>query len=352
MDLALSPSCLFLKMESSAQNVQSYKGDLSISKSDQMLREPRSLIAVGVEDHTNQYLTYLKELGYAIDLRPYSKNFYDIVLANIPNVLLIDIDTLGEQAVTLTQEMKENPLTYTMPIVIVVGERNLTREIKVLEAGAEDFVAKPLPPQVLAARIHTSMRRNIRLQISNPLTGLPGATYIEEQTAKRIEEQTPLAMCYADLDNFKAFNDTYGHRRGDNVIRILATILNEGVSLYGNPGDFVGHVGGDDFIMIVNYNLIHEICDYVISSFDTLIPFQYDIEDMENEFIISTNRQGLEMRFPLMTVSIGVVTNEYRRITNYLMLTELAAEMKEYAKSISKSSPVRQSIYRIDKRTA
>jgi len=113
----------------------------------------------------------------------------------------------------------------------------------------------------------------------------------------------------------------------------------------------VGHIGGDDFILIIDYDCIHEVCEYINQSFDTLIPLQYDKEDMEKEFILSTNRQGESTKFPLMTVSIGIVTNEHRMIPNYLVLTELAAEMKEYAKSISKSSPIRQSIYRIDKRT-
>lgn len=319
---------------------------------DQTLKESRTLVAIGIDSKEEHHIRYLRELGYVIDQRPYSKDVKDVILTNIPNVLIIDIDTVGDQTIQLTNSLKDNPLTYTMPIIIVLGKKNTNREIEVLEAGAEDYVIKPLESRVLAARIHTSMRRNIRLQISNPLTGLPGATYIEEQTVKRLEENTPIAMCHVDLDNFKAFNDKYGHRRGDNVIRILATILNESVTLYGHPGDFVGHIGGDDFILMIDYRCIHEVCGYVTSSFDTLIPFQYDFSDMEREFIISTNRQGDNMKFPLMTVSIGIVTNKYRKIPNYLILTELAAEMKEYAKMISKSSPLRQSIYRIDKRTS
>lgn len=318
---------------------------------DQTLDKSRTLVAAGFSDVESSYLGYLKSLGYLIEEVESTKGLHDHILTHIPNVLLLDVDYLQEACIELTQKLKDNPLTYTMPIIIVIGERNLRREIASLEAGAEDFVVKPFSPEVLAARIDTSMRRNIRLQISNPLTGLPGAIYIEEQATKRLEAGRSTAMCYADLDYFKAFNDKYGYSRGDNVIRILATILHEGVSMYGSPGDFVGHVGGDDFVMMIDHEHIDNVCNYVTQSFDTLIPFQYDEADMERGYIVSINRLGDEMQFPMMTVSIGVVSNERREIDNYLLMTELAAEMKEYAKSLSKSMEIRRSIYRVDQRT-
>lgn len=325
--------------------------DLSSAAYGQNLDKPRTLIAVGFQSMDEEYLSYLKGLGYLIETMETTKGLYEQILAHIPNVLLMDVDTLGDEAIRLTGILKDNPLTYTMPITIVLGERNLEREIAALEAGAEDFVTKPFSPEVLAARIHTSMRRNIRLQVSNPLTGLPGAIYIEEQASKRLDTDVPTAMCYADLDYFKAFNDKYSYSRGDNVIRILATILHESVSMYGNRGDFVGHVGGDDFVMIIHHERVDAVCNYVVNSFDTLIPYQYDDEDMERGYILSTNRLGENMRFPLMTVSIGIVTNERRALDSYLVMTELAAEMKDFAKSITKNSEIRRSVYRVDKRT-
>ncbi len=321
-----------------------------VSKENQKLEKPRTMVAAGFPQYEQEYLNYLRDLGYVIECWENTKRLNEHILADIPDVLLLDIDVTGEEAITLTNKLKENPLTYTMPIVIIIGNRDLSREIRSLEAGAEDYVVKPFPPQILAARIHTSVRRNIRLQVSNPLTGLPGAIYIEEQTTKRLKSEDPFAMCYVDLDYFKAFNDHYGYSRGDNVIRILATILNESISIYGKKGDFVGHIGGDDFVLINDYDRIHPICNYVTQSFDALIPLQYDEEDMEKGYIDSENRQGETQRFPLMTVSIGVVSNQSRKIQNYLVMTELATEMKEFSKTISKNSAERKSIYRIDQR--
>lgn len=325
--------------------------ELYIPKDAQKLRESRAMVAAGVDDPGTDYLAYLRDLGYVIELHG-PDNLKEHILATLPHVLLLDLDELGERAAAITKSLKENPLTYTMPIIIALGRRNLKREIEILEAGAEDFIVKPIVPQVLAARVYTSFRRNIRLQISNPLTGLPGATYIEEQTKKRLEKMDPVAMCYVDLVDFKAFNDRYSYNRGDVVIRLLANILNEGVSMCCGENDFVGHIGGDDFVIITKPEHVGKVCEYVISSFDTLIPLQYDEKDMEREYFISVNRQGEKMRFPIMSVVIGVSLNSTRSITAYLEMTEVAAEMKEYAKSIAKSeSGRRKSVYRVDKRS-
>lgn len=315
--------------------------------------EPRTLVVAGVTESgsNSSYIDYLRHHGFIVETCISSKGLQEHILANIPNILLLDIDGLGEQAIQITQNLKDNPMTYTKPVIILVGERNIANEIKSLEAGAEDYIEKPFPSELLTARILTSIRRNIRLQISNPLTGLPGALYIEELTSKRLILDEPVAMCYTDLNDFKAFNDKYGYRRGDNVLRILATMLNEAVGMMGKKGDFVGHIGGDDFVMILDYDGIAPVCDYVTKSFDTLIPYQYDEKDREIGYISSCNRQGVEMHFPIMTVSIGIVTNETREITNYLLMTELAAEMKEFAKNLSKSSAPPRSLYKIDKRT-
>jgi diguanylate cyclase (GGDEF)-like protein len=327
------------------------KFEALIPKKEQLLEKKRTLLCIGLTDSEDAYLSYLQELGYEIEKQDGEKEVNDYIRSHIPNVLLLDMDGLGESAIHITRTLKENPMTYTMPIIVVLGRRDLLKEIQVLDAGAEDFIAKPFQAQVLAARIHTSIRRNFRLQVSNPLTGLPGAIYIEEQTTKRLLDNIPTAMCYADLDYFKAFNDKYSYNRGDNVIRFLAKILNEGVSMYGNTGDFVGHIGGDDFIMVIDPDKIDKICTYVTRNFDTLIPFQYDEIDMARGYILSTNRQGEDMRFPTMTVSIGVVSNQNKMIKTYLDMTEVAAEMKEYAKSISKSEDVHKSTYRVDQRS-
>ena len=316
---------------------------------EQMLEKPCALILCGNSNSEEISIRYLRQIGYTVEWHTCVAKIDQYLFTHIPQVLLLDLDCLGEKAIRLTRALKENPMTYTTPIIIGYGKRNLVQEINILEAGAEDFLTKPLSPQVLAARIHTSYRRNLRLQVSNPLTGLPGAIYVEEQATQRLANDEKTALCYADLDFFKAFNDKYSYNRGDKVIRLLATLLIDAVAAHGAPTDCVGHIGGDDFVMILDPDHVQPVCQYVVNNFDTLVPFQYEDSDREQGFIRSVNRSGKPTKFPLMTVSIGVVTNVHKPIASYLEMTELAAEMKEYAKSTSKSS-ARQSTFRIDLR--
>ena len=162
----------FVRIKIMAIRTQEAPIDITSLKEAQALDKPRTLLALGLDESETESLQYLNELGYIIENGRKQKNIYDQILAQIPNVLIIDVDALHNEAIELTRQLKENPLTYTMPIIIVLGSHDLMMEIAVLEAGAEDYVVKPFSPNVLAARIHTSMRRNIRLQVSNPLTGL------------------------------------------------------------------------------------------------------------------------------------------------------------------------------------
>ena len=147
-----------------------------------------------------------------------------------------------------------------------------------------------------------------------------------------------------DLDNFKAFNDRYGYANGSEVIKEAARIIENSVKAKGSPDDFIGHVGGDDFVVITTPNYMREIATEVINQFDRRMPDFYDPADRERGYILGKTRQGVEMQFPIMTISIAIVTNERRKLTNPLEASEIAAELKDYAKTIPKS------IFVVDKR--
>lgn len=179
---------------------------------------------------------------------------------------------------------------------------------------------------------------------TNPLTRLPGVVAIENVLKKRLELKVPLAFCLVDMDNFKSFSDRYGYARGSKVIKETGRIVEDAVARHGGEDDFVGHIGGDDFVVITTPERYAEICRAIIESFDRKIPEFYDKEDRERGYIISKNRQGKIMSFPITTISIAVITNTMRELTNPVEIGELAAELKEYAKSLHGS------IYVVDKR--
>ena len=172
---------------------------------------------------------------------------------------------------------------------------------------------------------------------TSPLTRLPGGIAIENVTNKRIAAGTPLAFCLLDIDNFKAYNDHYGYAKGNDVIQATASIIGEAVAKYGSQDDFVGHIGGDDFVLITTPDLYPRICQAVIDTFDKTILDFYDEQDRQRGHIVGENRQGQEVKFPLATLSIAVVTNVKRKFKNHIQYGEVAAEMKEHAKTVSGS---------------
>lgn len=179
---------------------------------------------------------------------------------------------------------------------------------------------------------------------ASPLTRLPGGVAIENVLRKRISAKTPFAFCLVDMDNFKAFNDRYGYARGSEVIKALGNIIEKAVRKYGREEDFIGHIGGDDFVIITVPERFPKICSEIITEFDSTIVNFYNPEDRKHGYIVGKTRHGVEMRFPIMTVSIAVVTNQHRELTDPVQVGEIAAELKEYAKSIPGS------IYVVDKR--
>ena len=173
---------------------------------------------------------------------------------------------------------------------------------------------------------------------TSPLTRLPGGIAIENVMNKRIAAKASIAFCLMDIDNFKAYNDHYGYAKGNDVIQATAGIINEAVAKYGTEEDFIGHIGGDDYVLITTPDLYPRICQAVIDTFDKTIPGFYDKEDRQRGHIVGENRQGQEVKFPLATLSIAVVTNIKRKFKNHIQYGEVAAEMKEHAKTISGST--------------
>ena len=179
---------------------------------------------------------------------------------------------------------------------------------------------------------------------TNPLTFLPGGLAIDDTIGTRLEDGRSTAVCVIDIDNFKGFNDRYGYAKGNEVIQATAAIITSAVKEEGATDDFIGHIGGDDFIVVTEPERYEEICKTVVKRFDEQIPLLYDSEDRQRGSIVGKNRQGTDVVYPLMTISIAVVTDHEGSIKKPHILSRRAAELKEYAKSLSGS------VYVVDKR--
>ncbi|MGD8961633.1 MAG: diguanylate cyclase [Desulfobacterales bacterium] len=236
--------------------------------------------------------------------------------------------------------------------------RNISGAIKKLkhatgQIAEGDFVHRPRIPNQdelgdLADSFATMAQRLKQLEEmyldTSPLTRLPGGIAIENVLNKRIESGAAIAFCLMDIDNFKAYNDHYGYAKGNDIIQATAEIISEAVARYGSENDFIGHIGGDDYVLITTPDLYPRICQSVIDHFDRIIPSFYDEADRKRGHIIGENRQGQEVKFPLATLSIAVVTNIKRKFKNHIQFGEVAAEMKEHAKTVAGST------YMVDQR--
>ena len=180
-------------------------------------------------------------------------------------------------------------------------------------------------------------RLKARAENANPLTKLPGNTMIHEEIERRIISKKPFVAVYADLDNFKAFNDKYGIGAGDEVIRLTAKLLKEAMKR-GNPEDFLGHEGGDDFVLLTTPEKLDAVSHFICTEFDQRIRALYHPEDLARGGITSKDREGNTKEFPIMTVSLAGATNVHRPLNSYAEVTNILAEVKKRAKISSKEA--------------
>jgi len=237
--------------------------------------------------------------------------------------------------------LKKDILLRHIPIIMLTGKGEVQDRITGIEAGVDDYIVKPFDPSELLARIRMILKRTESSLDANPLSHLPGNTSIMEEFQRHIDSKEKFAVGYADLDKFKAYNDVYGFEKGDDIIRETARILIEVVREVGGSDSFVGHVGGDDFVFIMDDKLIDEASQKIVDYFDGKVSSFYSKKDYEAGYICGTDRQGNEEKLGLLAISIGIVSNATQEITHVAQISEIAAELKKYAKSIDGSNFVR-----------
>lgn len=246
-----------------------------------------------------------------------------------PRAIVIDGRPAG--GLGLCRRLKRDAWTAIVPVLVVGDAVDFALAF---DAGADEVLQLDLAPREATARLLALLRRSDRDTDVHPSTRLPGTREIEAEIGRRLASNDAFAACYADLDHFKEFNDRYGFYHGDQVIRLLARLLHDVVKgLCGSDG-FVGHIGGDDFLYIVPVAAMPRVCDEVIRVFDELAPLQYSEADRRAGYFLGKDRRNQLHRVPLMTLSVGVVTNQRRRFTRAVEVSELATAMKSYAKTL------------------
>ena len=264
-------------------------------------------------------------------------------LRSRPRMVLMDARTDPAATLKGCRRLKMDSFTGIVPVVVCTRGEDSAVEAA-FDAGADEVLRDDIRAAEVPLRLDALLRSSDRDTFVHPSTRLPGAREIESDIGRRLEIGDAFAVCYADLDHFKEFNDRYSYYDGDRVIRILSKILHDVVKGTCGEEGFVGHIGGDDFIFNMPVAQVPEACSEIVATFDALIPFQYSEQDRRAGYYFGKDRRGQLHKVPLMTVSIGVVTNERRKFTHAAQISELATEMKSYAKTLPGS------VWTIDRR--
>ncbi len=261
-----------------------------------------------------------------------------------PDIVLCDIMMPELDGLEVCRRLKADGRTNHIPVVMLSARTQAQDKVASIDAGADDFITKPFDFSDLVARITINLIRTRQKRDISPLTGLPGSISIDAETKRRISKNLLFATLYIDIDNFKPFNDIYGFPAGDKAIRMLASIVDDVVKRLGNLDDFIGHGGGDDFVVITTPEKAGAVAEAIIVDFDEQVTSLYQEDDLRRGYSIYVDRLGRDNYIPVMTLSIGVASNYRRRISTHWEVGEIAKETLNYAKSIPGST------YFIDRR--
>ncbi len=291
-------------------------------------------ILLVIEDQgLEKILTYLlKAWNYDVFACSDGNQALPTAAQRCPDLIVIDAHLTAADGLKLCKMLKHDFVTSYIPIIILIEKKQLRRNLLEIEQGVDDFLIKPPDPIDLEIRIALSLRSAAHQFHANALTKLPGNKSIEKLVKDHIENNKIFSFAYVDINNFKAFNDKYGYIAGDRVILQTAKILTSAVKKFGNSDDFVGHIGGDDFVYVTTPQREEIVAQECIGEFDRLIPLHYSAQDRQNGHIKAKDRAGRMTDIALMGLSIAIVNNHNFKIASIFQLIEVAFEIKNFLK--------------------
>jgi PleD family two-component response regulator len=301
------------------------------------------ILVVDDEDHIRRILKFqLEKHGYRVVLAENGEIALELVRREAPDLILLDLMMPRIDGFETCRRIRQNFQTAQIPIIMLTAKSELPDKIKGLQDGANDYLIKPYANEELLLRVGNVLDWSLKQKEANPLTGLPGNRAIEKDLQGRIEKREPFAFLYLDIDNFKPYNDHYGYQKGDEAILFLSDIVTEAVNSLGGANDFVGHIGGDDFVVITSPARAEFIARHIIDEFDKGSLVLLHEDDVRRGFMEVRSRLGEVKRMPLMSLTIALVVDDEGKLKHYAQVNDIASELKRYGKGMSGSVVVRE----------
>ena len=299
-----------------------------------MSSTPRILIAED-EPHLREVLRFqLENAGYDVIEAPDGEEAIATAEREMPDLILLDVMMPRMDGYETCKRLRGQFSTRSIPIILLTAKTADSDKVLGLENGANDYVTKPWQARELMLRVRNVLEWSRQQRSASPLTGLPGNVSIGEEIARRLSSSETFALLQLDIDHFKAFNDLYGYSRGDQAIRTLADVLVQAGQRHGGAVSFVGHIGGDDFVVVTGPDFAEDLGEEIISEFNRRLLSLYDAADRERGFVEVRNRLHQLERFPLMSITIALVSTDRIPVTHMAQLLDIAQELKAHGKGI------------------
>ncbi len=305
--------------------------------------ESYKILVVDDEEHIRRILKFqLEKNGYDVVTAENGDVALQLIRREAPDLLLLDLMMPKIDGFEVCKRIRQNCQTSQIPIIMLTAKSDLPDKIKGLKDGANDYLVKPYSNEELLLRVKNVLEWSKQQKQANPLTGFAGNKAIEKELQRRIENEESFAFLYMDIDNFKAYNDYYGYQKGDESILFLADIIKESINTLGGTTDFVGHIGGDDFVIITAPDRAEFIARHIIDEFDKGSLVLMKEEDIRRGYLEIKNRLGERIRVPLMSLTIALVVNEGNRLGHFAQVSDIASELKAFGKGMPGSIVVRE----------
>ncbi len=287
----------------------------------------------------------LKNQSFEVETASSGKEAIEKIYCDAPSLVIIDVGMPEMDGFQVCRKIKDDILLNYIPVIILTGQEGMNNNENALSCGCDDYIIKPFNPEAFIDRVKWVFSRSSRDINANPLTRLPGNWVIVKKLEDFIKNSKKFAVLYLDINNFKVYNDSYGFMAGDNIIKMTAYTITNAVKCFPFEKVFIGHIGGDDFIVVINdYDVVEQLCNKIIEEFDRNVREFYNEEDRLSGFVMVRDRKGNESKYPLISIAIAVVTNKNRVIKHLGHVNQLGAELKRFVKERNESS------YAVDRR--
>ncbi|GAA3241938.1 response regulator [Dactylosporangium siamense] len=297
--------------------------------------EPDTILVVDDDVDIARFIEVnLRLEGYRVLLAHDGATALRLVEEHMPALAVVDWMMPQLDGIELTRRLRADPMTAPIPVILLTARGQTADKVIGLQAGADDYLVKPFDTLELVARVRSTLRRNQENREVSPLTGLPGNSRILREITDRARAGVDFAVSHVDIDRFKAVNDVYGFARGDEFITALARALHRAVVEVGLPPAFLGHIGGDDFLVVCSPDQLKPMASKAILEFQTASDALYDPVDAERGYVEVVQRNGEVQQANLVTLSIGVAIGQIAngQLTDPREVIAIATDMKSVAK--------------------